>query len=254
MRDSLGAVQSLLVLGGTSEIAVATAHALVGRRARRIALAGRDPGRLEQSAGELRATGAEQVEVVAWDATDLPAEQARAVGEAFERLGGEVDLVLVAAGVLPDQDSAADPAAAAEVMQANVVGPVAAIVEAARRLREQGHGTIVVLSSVAAERARKSNFLYGASKAGLDAFCQGLGDSLEGSGVRVMVVRPGFVHTRMTAGMKPAPLATEPEAVAQAIVQGLARGAHTVWVPPAMRWVGSALRHLPRPLFKRLEV
>ena len=254
MRDALGAVQSVLVLGGTSEIALATARALVERRARRVALAGRDPNRLEDEGEALRAAGAEQVEALRWDATDPAAEQSAAIAEAFERLG-EVDLVLVAAGVLPDQDAAAaDPALAAEVMQTNATGPVAATVEAARLLRDQGHGTIVVLSSVAAERARKSNFVYGASKAGLDAFCQGLGDSLDGSGVKVMVVRPGFVHTRMTAGMKPAPMATTPEAVAGAIVDGLASGAHTVWVPGRMRWVGSALRHLPRPLFRRLEV
>ena len=98
-------------------------------------------------------------------------------------------------------------------------------------MREQGHGTIVALSSVAGERARKSNFIYGSSKAGMDAFFQGLGDSLVGTGVHVMIVRPGFVHTKMTTGMDAAPLSTTPEAVAQAIVHGLERGRESVWVP-----------------------
>jgi decaprenylphospho-beta-D-erythro-pentofuranosid-2-ulose 2-reductase len=254
VRDALGAVQSVVVLGGTSEIGLATVRALAQRRALRVVLAARDPGRLDEPGSELRSAGAEAVDTLRWDATDPPKEQAGAVGRAFE-LAGDVDLVLVAAGVLPDQDrAAADPAAAAEVMQVNLVGPVTAIVEAARRLRAQGHGTLVVLSTVAAERARKSNFVYGASKAGLDAFCQGLGDSLDGTCVRVMVVRPGFVHTRMTAGMAPGPLATTPEAVAAAIADGIAGDRHTVWVPGPLRFVMSALRHLPRPIFRRLNV
>jgi decaprenylphospho-beta-D-erythro-pentofuranosid-2-ulose 2-reductase len=124
----------------------------------------------------------------------------------------------------------------------------------ANRMKAQGHGSIVVLSSVAGERARRSNFVYGSSKAGVDAFFQGLADALVGTGVHVMVVRPGFVRTKMTAGMKPAPLSTTPEAVADAIVAGLARGSTTVWVPPALRYLMSALRHVPRPLFRRLPV
>jgi decaprenylphospho-beta-D-erythro-pentofuranosid-2-ulose 2-reductase len=112
----------------------------------------------------------------------------------------------------------------------------------------------VALSSVAGERARKSNFVYGSSKAGMDAFFQGLADSLEGTAVKVMVVRPGFVHTKMTEGLEPAPLSTTPEAVAAAIVRGLARGTGTVWVPPALRYAMSALRHLPRPVFRKLPI
>src|SRR5918912_3480447 len=117
------------------------------------------------------------------------------------------------------------------------------MVPLAQRMRTQGHGTIVVLSSVAGERARKSNFVYGASKAGVDAFAQGLGDSLAGTGVHVMVVRPGFVKTKMTAGMSPAPFSTTADAVAEEIVKGLARGSHTVWAPPLLRGVMSVLRH-----------
>jgi decaprenylphospho-beta-D-erythro-pentofuranosid-2-ulose 2-reductase len=112
----------------------------------------------------------------------------------------------------------------------------------------------VVLSSAAGERVRRADFIYGSSKAGLDAFAQGLGDALYGTGVHVMVVRPGFVRTRMTAGLPPAPLATTPEAVATAIELGLRRRSETVWVPGTLRLVMSALRHAPRALFRRLPV
>lgn len=112
----------------------------------------------------------------------------------------------------------------------------------------------MVLSSVAGERARRADFIYGSSKAGLDAFAQGLGDALQGTGVQVMVVRPGFVRTRATAGRPEQPLATGPEEVAAAIVTGLRRRSETVWVPGSLRVVMAALRHVPRPLFRRLPV
>ncbi|MBK3587554.1 SDR family NAD(P)-dependent oxidoreductase, partial [Streptomyces sp. MBT57] len=118
----------------------------------------------------------------------------------------------------------------------------------------QGHGSLVVLSSVAGERARRADFIYGSSKAGLDAFAQGLGDALQGTGVQVMVVRPGAVRTRGAAGQPEQPLTTTPEEVAGAIVTGLRRRSETVWVPGSLRVVMSALRHVPRPLYRRLPV
>ena len=165
----------------------------------------------------------------------------------FDRFG-DFDLVLLAFGVLGDQEEAEhDGRAAVEIVEVNYLGAVSVAVPLAQRMREQGHGTIVVLSSVAGERARRSNFVYGSSKAGMDAFFQGLGDSLVGTGVQVMIVRPGFVHTKMTEGMDAAPLSTTPEAVADAIVHGLARGRETVWVPvdAALRDVGAAPRAAP---------
>jgi decaprenylphospho-beta-D-erythro-pentofuranosid-2-ulose 2-reductase len=122
------------------------------------------------------------------------------------------------------------------------------------RMRRQGHGTIVYLSSVAGERARKSNYVYGSTKAAMDAFAQGLGDAVADSAVRVMVVRPGFVRTKMTQGLDAAPLAVDADAVAAAIVRGLRRGANTVYAPAPLRIVMSVLRHLPRPIFRRLDI
>jgi decaprenylphospho-beta-D-erythro-pentofuranosid-2-ulose 2-reductase len=111
-----------------------------------------------------------------------------------------------------------------------------------------------VLSTVAVERPRASNPIYGAAKAGLDALAQGLADATAQSGARVLVVRPGFVATNMTAGLKPAPMATSAEAVAEATVRGLGGRAHTIWVPGRLRWVFALLRHLPRPIYRRLPL
>jgi decaprenylphospho-beta-D-erythro-pentofuranosid-2-ulose 2-reductase len=139
-------------------------------------------------------------------------------------------------------------------MDINFLGTGSLLLHTLRKLREQGSGTLIVLSSVAAERARASNAVYGAAKAGLDALAQGLADSCAGTGVRVLVVRPGFVRTRMTAGLKPAPFATTPEAVADATVRALEGRAHTVWVPRALRLVFAVLRHVPRPVYRRLPL
>ncbi|MEU1202950.1 decaprenylphospho-beta-D-erythro-pentofuranosid-2-ulose 2-reductase [Streptomyces sp. NPDC005813] len=251
MKDAFGIPQSLLILGGTSEIALATARRLIVRRTRTVWLAGRPSPELEQAAAQLRGMGAD-VRTVAFDALDSASHET-VLGKVFAE--GDIDMVLLAFGVLGDQArDEKEPLAAARVAQTNYTGAVSAGLIAARALQSQGHGSLVVLSSVAGERARRSNFIYGSSKAGLDAFSQGLGDALYGTGVHVMVVRPGFVRTKMTAGLPQAPMATTPEAVAAAVETGLRRRSETVWVPGALRFVMAALRHLPRPLFRRLPI
>ncbi len=257
MRNALGAIQSLLVLGGSSDIGAAIAERLASGGCRRVVLAGRRSEAMEPVAERLRAAGAE-VAITSWDATDIGghADAVKAAWDALPRNGssGDIDCVLLAAGVLGDQSHLEDdPAAAAEVATANYSGPVSTLLHVSQRLEEQGHGTIIVLSSVAGERVRQSNFVYGSSKAGLDGFCQGLGDSLDGTGVNVMVVRPGFVHSSMTEGKEAPPLSTTPEAVADAVADGLASGRHTVWVPGTFRYVMAAFRHLPRPLWRKLS-
>lgn len=241
--------QSLLVLGGTSRIALATARRLIARRTRTVWLAGRPSPALESAASELRALGAD-VHTVAFDALD-PDSHETVLGKVFAE--GDVDMVLLAFGVLGDQArDEREPAAAVRVAQTNYIGAVAAGLVSARALQAQGHGSLVVLSSVAGQRARRANFIYGSSKAGLDTFAQGLGDALHGTGVHVMVVRPGLVRSRTMADPRAASLTTTPEAVATAIELGLRRGSETVWVPGTLRVVTSALRHLPRALFRQL--
>ncbi|MFF9338715.1 MULTISPECIES: decaprenylphospho-beta-D-erythro-pentofuranosid-2-ulose 2-reductase [unclassified Streptomyces] len=251
MKDAFGAPQSLLLLGGTSAIGLATARRLIARRTRTVWLAGRPSPELTAAAESLRALGAE-VRVVPFDALDTDAHAER-LGRVFAE--GDVDLVLLAFGVLGDQArDESDPAAAVRVAQTNYTGAVSAALVCAGALQAQGHGSLVVLSSVAGERGRRADFIYGSSKAGLDVFAQGLGDALHGTGVHVMVVRPGAVRSARTAGRPEAPLSTTPEAVAGAIELGLRRRSETVWVPGPLRLVASALRHVPRPLHRRLPV
>jgi decaprenylphospho-beta-D-erythro-pentofuranosid-2-ulose 2-reductase len=249
--DATGRPQSVLVLGGSSEIARAVVATVVPGRCSTVVLAGRPGPRLDQAVAEARAAGAEVAEAVTFDVDDT-AHHTVFADQVFDRFG-DIDLVIAAAGLLGDQGvDEHDPAAAAAVMTTNYVGLAAALLAVADRLRHQGHGRVVVLSSVAGERARRANFIYGSSKAGLDAFAQGLADSLVGSGVAVTIVRPGFVVGRMTEGMRPAPFATTPEAVAAAVAQGITSGAAVVYVPSVLRWAMVVLRHLPRALWQRV--
>jgi decaprenylphospho-beta-D-erythro-pentofuranosid-2-ulose 2-reductase len=251
MNDATGMPQTAVVVGGTSDIGRSILRALVARRLRRVVLAGRDEPALRAVADELLGIGATAVETVVADVTDT-ASHAALARDAVSHLG-QIDLVLVTAGTLGDQArDEVDPRRVARVFDTNTTGPAAVMVAFAGVLRAQGHGRIVVLSSVAGARVRRVNFVYGASKAGLDAFATGLGESLRGTGASVMIVRPGFVATRMTSGMAPGPLATTADAVAADVVAGLGKGAAVVWSPAALRWVFALLRLAPGALWRRL--
>lgn len=247
--DAFDQPRSVLVLGGTSDIGLAIARRLIASGAERAVLAGRDLAALEQAADALQPAC---VDAVAFDATAVPTH-ADTVREAFA--GGDLDLVVFAFGQLGDaRELEADADRAAEVASVNYVGAVSMGLRVAERFRDQGHGVFVMLSSVAGVRVRRSNFVYGSTKAGFDSFSRGLGDALADSGARVLIVRPGFVRTSMTAGVKPVPFATDAEQVAEAVVQALRKGRDLVWVPPLLRWVMALLRLVPRPLFRRLPL
>lgn len=251
MLDAFGRPQSVVVLGGTSEIA----GAVVARLAPgcdTVVLAGRDPARLEASAAAARAEGADRAQTVLFEAADV-ATAGRTVDECFSAAGeGGVDLVLVTVGRLSSRHEELDPSHIADVATATYAWPAAAMGRAAELLVRQGRGRIVVLSSVAGVRVRRANFPYGSAKAGLDGFSLGLADALRGSGVEVQVVRPGFVRTKMTEGLPPAPFATSAEDVADALVHALETRAPVVWCPPVLRWVMLALVHLPAALWRRV--
>lgn len=237
----------VLLIGGTSEIGLAILAALQLPPAAEVLLAGRDAERMRAAAAALPST----VRLLSYDATD-PAAHEQLVTAAFT--DSPVDLVISAVGVLIPQDRLdAEPRQAAALVEANLTSHVSALLAAAAELRRAGRGTIVILSSVAAVRPRRANFVYGAAKAGLDAFGRGLADSLHASGVRVLLVRPGFVVGRMTAGMRPSPLSSTPEQVGVAVAAALARPASVVWVPPAMRVLAWLIRLVPRPLWRRLR-
>ncbi len=251
MIDALSRPQSVAVFGATSEIAGSLLQRLRGPALRHIVLAARPSPTRDALAASLR-TDTADVTVLDFDASD-PDSHPAVIDAAFAQ--GDIDVTVIAFGVLGNQaDFDADPASAVEAAQVNYVGGVSVGMRVAARLREQGHGALVVLSSVAGERARASNYVYGSTKAGLDVFATGLGDALHGSGVHVMVVRPGFVRTKMTDGLPEAPLSVGPDDVADAIVNGLRHQRATVYVPSTMRFVMSGLRHVPRSLFRRLPI
>jgi decaprenylphospho-beta-D-erythro-pentofuranosid-2-ulose 2-reductase len=265
--NEAGFVPRVLLLGGTSEIGLAILAALDLPANAEVILAGRDEQRLAAAGKELPV----QVRTVLYDALETGSHQAfvdRLFAEGSgghggvvppganraEGSGGHLDLVISAAGVLvPQADLERDVRRAAALIETNFTGHVSTLLAVATRMRAQGRGTIVVLSSVAAVRPRKANPVYGSAKAGLDAFARGLADLLHGTGVRVLLVRPGFVTGRMTAGMPPAPLATTPEAVGKATAAALRRGQSTVWVPPSLAGLALALKLVPRPLWRRIS-
>jgi decaprenylphospho-beta-D-erythro-pentofuranosid-2-ulose 2-reductase len=254
MRDALGAVQSILVIGGTSDIGLAIAAKLAGPRRATVVLAGRHPDALGSATAALRAAGAGRVSYLPFDALTTDTHE-DFVAAAVQQAETDLDAVVIAFGVLGDQ--AADEAGgdgAVRLAQTNYVGAVSVCLAVARLLKAQGHGTLIVLSSVAGERVRRANFIYGSSKAGLDGFAQGLGDALAGTGARVLIVRPGFVRSKMTAGLPAPPLSTTPEAVADATVRAFASGREVIWVPGCLRPIFAVFRHLPRRVWRHFPV
>ncbi len=252
MENALGQPQTIVLLGGTSEIGLAITRQLIGPTTRTIVLACRDIDRGERAAAGLRHHSL-AVDVVHFDATatETHAEIARSLSQAY----GDIDVAIIAFGLLGDGAvTAIDPVAAAEIAEVNFTGVVSSTIAIANRMRHQGHGSIVMLSSVAGERVRRANPVYGGTKAGIDGFAQGLGDSLIDDGVHMLIVRPGFVHTKMTTGKKAAPFSTTPEKVADVTVRALRARRRVVWAPPLLRYVFSVLRHLPSPVWRRLPL
>jgi len=249
MRDALGAMQSVLVLGGNSEIALAIVDRLIEGRIRRVVLAVREPAGAQSTVDRLTAAGV-SASAIAFDALK-PETHATVLNDAFA--GGDFDLVISAFGILgPQVECDADPMFALQVVNANFGGAVTSSLIVADLMRRQGHGTLLMITSIAAMRGRADNYVYGSTKAGQDLFAHGLGDALVGSGVRVVVVRPGFVHTKMTEGMKPAPFSTTPEKVAEVVVDGLAKGRELIFAPSILRFVFAGLIHAPRMIWRRL--
>ena len=251
MINSVGAPQSLLLLGGTSDIALAVARQYAGRRGLRVVLAARPTERRSAAGAELTELGCSVTEVDL-DARDHDSHAAT-IDAAFA--GGDIDIAVVAFGILGEAERAwTDADHALELAEVNYAAPVHLGVLLAGRMRAQGHGYIVALSSVAGERVRRSNFVYGSTKAGFDGFFGGLGEALRPHGVRVLVVRPGFVRSKMTEGRPEVPLTVNPDQVAEAIVEGVSAKRELIWVPALWRVVMSGLRHVPRPLFRKLPI
>lgn len=250
---------TVLVLGGRSEIGLEVARRLApGATVVLAARRGADPdgADLDDQERDLRAAGAAAVHRVEFDADDVARH--RAVLDAVVAAHGRLDTVVVAFGILGDQARAEiDAEHALAVVHTDYVAHVSVLTHLAQLLREQGlvdrsRGDLVVFSSVAGARVRRANYVYGSAKAGLDGFASGLADALHGSGVRLLLVRPGFVVGRMTEGMSPAPFSSTPAQVADATVAALRSGRGEVWVPRVLRPLFAVLRHAPRPLWRRM--
>jgi decaprenylphospho-beta-D-erythro-pentofuranosid-2-ulose 2-reductase len=251
--DATGMPQRAVVIGGYSDLAMDLCRRLASRRLESVLLAGRDALRLEAAARELREAGVATVETASLDVT-ASADAERFAREATERLGG-VDLLIVASGVLGSSElDALDAEGVASQLTSNFTGPAALMTAFAGQMRSAGQGTILVYSSVAGLRVRKANFVYGAAKAGLDGFAQGLGDALVGTGVSVVVARPSFVPTSMTAGRSAPPLSATPEQVSRDIIDALERGRETLTTPRVLGAVFVLLRLLPRALWRKLPL
>ncbi|MBL7260229.1 SDR family NAD(P)-dependent oxidoreductase [Paractinoplanes lichenicola] len=246
MRDGLGRDQTVLVLGGTSDIGTAIAHELLPS-AGTILLAGRETAALKLAADRLTVPG-RRVETLHYDAT-APAAATVDVLACAAALAGDLDVVVLAVGALTGEELiGADSPALESSLQTNMLGPMVAVHATAHRLREQGHGTLIVLSSVAAVRTRETLLTYGVAKAALDLYARRIGRTLRGSGARVLVVRPGHVRTRMTAGLPEAPFATTAREVAARVSRSLRRRAAVVYAPAILRPVMATLRVLPQDL------
>ncbi|SFJ91786.1 decaprenylphospho-beta-D-erythro-pentofuranosid-2-ulose 2-reductase [Amycolatopsis sacchari] len=251
MIDAVGNPQSLLLLGGTSDIGLAIARKYLAERPLKVVLAARPSERRKLAAEQLRGVGAE-VSEVDFDAKDTGSHPAVLDGIFAQ---GDIDVTVVAFGLLGDAEQAwQDHALAVELATVNYTAAVSVGVALADKLKQQGHGKVIALSSVAGERVRRSNFMYGSTKAGFDGFYLGLGEALRPFGITVTVVRPGQVRTKMTEGMGKAPLEQTAEQVADVAVDGARRGKEIVWAPAQFRLVMSVLRHVPRPIFRKLPI
>jgi short-subunit dehydrogenase len=247
VKDTDGGL--IVIFGGRSEIGLELATRLAP--AATVLLAARRADKLDDEAAAVRAAGATVVHVREFDADDL-ASHAPLV-ESIIAEHGPIRTAVLAFGILGDQSRAEkDPGRAVAIVHTDFVAQVSLLTVLANRMRSAGSGSVVAFSSIAGVRVRRANYVYGSAKAGLDGFCSGLADALYGSGVHLLIVRPGFVIGRMTEGMTPAPMSSTPQQVADATVRALAKRRRTVWIPRRLGPVSVAMRMLPQFVWRRM--
>lgn len=259
MIDATGNPQTILLLGGTSEIGLAICRRYLRNARARVILADLpDAPKREAAIAELQAAGAKEVDYLDFDALDT-ASHPGVIDAAWSR--GDVDVAIVAFGVLGDAEELwQNQAKAVAAATINYTAAVSVGVLVGEKMRAQGFGQIIAMSSAAGERVRRSNFVYGSTKAGLDGFYLGLGEALAEYGVHVLVIRPGQVRTTTTVehwqatGAKEAPFTVDADQVAELAVDSALAGKSLVWAPGQVRYLMSVLRHIPRPIFRRLPL
>ncbi|MCV7200138.1 SDR family NAD(P)-dependent oxidoreductase [Mycobacterium angelicum] len=239
----------VVIFGGRSEIGIELARRLAPGAT--VVLAARNHGRLQEQVATIHTAGASSVDTREFDADDLPSH-----GPLIESIvaeHGPIGTAVLAFGILGDQARAeTDAAHAVAIVHTDYVAQVSLLTHLAAAMRTAQRGSLVVFSSVAGVRVRRANYVYGSAKAGLDGFANGLADALHGTGVKLLIARPGFVIGRMTQGMTPAPLSSTPEQVAAATARALAKGRRSVWIPWALRPMLFTLKLLPQLVWRRM--
>ncbi|MFD6675489.1 decaprenylphospho-beta-D-erythro-pentofuranosid-2-ulose 2-reductase [Rhodococcus zopfii] len=253
MINAVGNPQTLLLLGGTSEIGLAIVEEYLRKAPARVVLAAlpNDPLR-EAAVAQVKAAGATKVDLVDFDALDTESHP-KVIDEAWA--GGDVDIAVVAFALDGDAEELwQNQRKAVLVANINYTAAVSVGVLIGEKMKAQGFGRIIAMSSVAGERVKRANFVYGSTKAGLDGFYLGLGEALAPFGPKVTVVRPGMVRTKFSAHVKEAPLTVNKEDVAALAVAASDKGKEIVWAPGPFRFVMMVLRHIPRAIFRKLPV
>jgi decaprenylphospho-beta-D-erythro-pentofuranosid-2-ulose 2-reductase len=253
MIDATGNPQTVLLLGGTSEIGLAIVKEYLAKQPLRVVL-GVQPGddRREATIADLRAAGASAVDALDFDATAFDTHAA-VIDAAWEI--ADIDVAIVAFGLLGDAEELwQDQPKAVQIAQVNYTGAISVGVLLGQRMKTQGYGQIIAMSTVAGELVRRTNFVYGSTKAGLDGFYRLLGEALAPFGPKVLVVRPGQVRTRMSAHIKDAPLTVDPGQLATEVVDAARKGQKLIWVPAPFRFVMIVLKHIPGPIFRLLPL
>lgn len=252
MIDAVGKPQSILLLGGASDMGLAVVEEFLSRGPARVVLAARSNESLSNAEARLQAAGASAVESVTFDAVDFDSHPGT-----FEKIwaGGDIDIAIVAFGILGDNEQQwTNQKLAVQAAQVNFTGAVSVGVLLAERMKKQGHGQIVAFSTVAGEMVRRSNFVYGSTKAGLDGFYRMLNEALRGSGVNVLTVRPGQVRTNMTKDLEDAPLTVDKEDVAKAIAKAVDNKKTVIWVHPLFQPIMFILKLLPQAIIRKLPL
>lgn len=254
MKNGVGVAQNIVLFGGTSEIGQAILRRVVKPGVARVVLVSRNIDQAELSTASLADRFPEvDFHHIRFDASD--AASMAAVVQAVTDEIGDIDVAIVSQGLLNEGANYYDnPAGLIEMANVNFTATMTLLYSLSAQLKSQGYGKIVLLSSVAGERVRKGNPAYGATKAGIDGFALALDHELVGTGASILVVRPGFVSTKMTAGMKKAPFSTDADSVALVVEKGIATDKKVVWAPGLLHWMFLILKNLPLPVWRRLPL
>jgi decaprenylphospho-beta-D-erythro-pentofuranosid-2-ulose 2-reductase len=254
MKNGVGVAQNIILFGGTSDIGHAILRRIVKPGVARVALVSRDLDAAALFASEMEDSFPDvEIHHVRYDAADA-SSMAHVVTEIVSEIG-DIDVAVIAQGLLNEgADYYNDPTALIPLAEVNFTSTMVLLYALAQQMKLQGYGKTVLLSSVAGERVRKGNAAYGATKAGIDGFALALDHELVGSGASILVVRPGFVTTKMTTGMKKAPFSTDAESVAKVVESGIASGKKVVWAPSLLRWMFLILKNVPLPIWRKLPL